>query len=49
MAVLRGGAPHIGRLGRLDIVTSADEGKTGAHREPSSMVRMTIETRRSGS
>ncbi len=28
MAVLRGGAPHIGRLGRLDIVTSADEGKT---------------------
>jgi Neuraminidase (sialidase) len=28
MAVLRGGAPHIGVKGRLDIVTSKDEGKT---------------------
>jgi Neuraminidase (sialidase) len=28
MAVLRGGAPHIGRNGRLDVVTSTDEGKT---------------------
>ena len=28
MAVLRGGAPHIGVKGRLDIVTSNDEGKT---------------------
>ncbi len=28
MAVLRGGAPHIGRGGRLDIVTSTDEGKS---------------------
>ncbi len=28
MAVLRGGAPHIGVKGRLDIVTSSDEGKT---------------------
>jgi len=30
MAVLRGGAPHIGRLGRLDIVTSSDDGRTWA-------------------
>lgn len=28
MAVLRGGAPHIGVKGRLDIVTSKDDGKT---------------------
>ncbi|MDQ2945121.1 MAG: glycoside hydrolase [Acidobacteriota bacterium] len=28
MAVLRGGAPHIGVKGRLDVVTSTDEGKT---------------------
>ena len=28
MAVLRGGAPHIGVKGRLDIVTSPDEGKS---------------------
>jgi Neuraminidase (sialidase) len=28
MAVLRGGAPHIGVKGRLDIITSKDEGKT---------------------
>jgi hypothetical protein len=28
MAVLRGGAPHIGVKGRLDIVSSNDEGKT---------------------
>jgi Neuraminidase (sialidase) len=28
MAVLRGGAPHIGIKGRLDIVTSKDNGKT---------------------
>jgi Neuraminidase (sialidase) len=28
MAVLRGGAPHIGRNGRLDLVTSVDQGKT---------------------
>ena len=28
MAVLRGGAPHVGVKGRLDIVTSKDGGKT---------------------
>src|SRR5450755_353554 len=28
MAVLRGGAPHIGVKGRLDIVTSSDDGKS---------------------
>lgn len=28
MAVLRGGAPHVGVKGRLDIVTSKDDGKT---------------------
>lgn len=28
MAVLRGGAPHIGVKGRLDTITSTDEGKT---------------------
>ena len=28
MAVLRGGAPHIGVKGRLDIITSKDNGKT---------------------
>jgi hypothetical protein len=28
MAVLRGGAPHIGMKGRLDIVTSENDGKT---------------------
>ena len=28
MAVLRGGAPHIGVKGRLDVITSTDDGKT---------------------
>lgn len=36
MAVLRGGAPHVGVKGRLDIITSADGGKTWS--EPKTVV-----------
>lgn len=36
MAVLRGGAPHIGEKGRLDIVTSKDGGKSWS--EPKTVV-----------
>src|SRR5258708_4165715 len=32
LAVFRGGAPHIGRGGRLDLASSSDQGKTWSAR-----------------